>query len=184
MITRQEFEQWVDAYSENLFLWCRARISSDEVVEDLVQDTFLAAFQALHTFQQKSSPLTWLHSILQRKVADYYRAFYREQKELGVKNSMEESSPLFDQSGKWADTSHWSGWENSNFVEEEEDFLLTLELCLSNLPEKWRNAMALRYFDGLKSETICQEMEITPTTYWQWMHRARLLLKTCIEKNI
>jgi len=35
----------------------------------------------------------------------------------------------------------------------------------------------------MESEEICQELEITPTNYWQIMHRAKLQLRECIENN-
>ena len=37
---------------------------------------------------------------------------------------------------------------------------------------------------GQKSgEEICQELEITPSNFWQIVHRAKLQLRDCIENN-
>jgi RNA polymerase sigma-70 factor (ECF subfamily) len=36
---------------------------------------------------------------------------------------------------------------------------------------------------GKKGEEICQELGITPTNFWQIMHRAKLQLRECIENN-
>ena len=30
---------------------------------------------------------------------------------------------------------------------------------------------------------ICQELEISPTNYWQILHRAKLQLRKCLELN-
>ena len=39
--------------------------------EDLVQETFLAAFKSIRKFQGDSEPKTWLFSILKNKISDY-----------------------------------------------------------------------------------------------------------------
>jgi RNA polymerase sigma-70 factor (ECF subfamily) len=44
------------------------KTSSKEIAEDLVQDTFLAAFHKIDSFEGKSQPKTWLFSILNNKV--------------------------------------------------------------------------------------------------------------------
>jgi DNA-directed RNA polymerase specialized sigma24 family protein len=37
--------------------------------------------------------------------------------------------------------------------------------------------------DGLASDEICKVLDITPTNYWVILHRARLKLRECLEKN-
>lgn len=64
-----------------LSLTAKQRISDPSVVEDLVQETLLAAFEARDRFEGRSSLRTWLVSILLRKVADHHR---RRGRELGV----------------------------------------------------------------------------------------------------
>jgi len=32
-------------------------------------------------------------------------------------------------------------------------------------------------------EEICQELDISPTNFWQVVHRAKLQLKNCVEEN-
>jgi RNA polymerase sigma-70 factor (ECF subfamily) len=56
------------------------KTSSKEIAEDLVQDTFLAAFHKIDSFEGKSQPKTWLFSILNNKVIDYYRLSARTTK--------------------------------------------------------------------------------------------------------
>ena len=68
---------WVEAYSDKLYSWCLHKTSSKEIAEDLVQDTFMAAFQAINKFEGKSDPKTWLFSILNNKIADHFRRLYR-----------------------------------------------------------------------------------------------------------
>ena len=60
-------ENWVNEYSEALFSWAFYKTSSRETAEDLVQDTFLAAYNKIDSFKGKSQPKTWLFSILNNK---------------------------------------------------------------------------------------------------------------------
>jgi DNA-directed RNA polymerase specialized sigma24 family protein len=45
-------EQWVNQFSDELYSWAFFKTSSKEVAEDLVQDTFMAAFLNLLNFIQ------------------------------------------------------------------------------------------------------------------------------------
>ena len=53
--------------------WARHKVKDTAAAEDLVQDTFLAAAEQIDTFRNDSSPRTWLFSILNNKIAGYYR---------------------------------------------------------------------------------------------------------------
>ncbi|WP_418262403.1 RNA polymerase sigma factor [Flavobacterium faecale] len=73
-------EKWVHQFSDELYSWALYKTSSKETAEDLVQETFLAAYNKIDSFQEKSQPKTWLFSILNNKVVDYYRLSARTTK--------------------------------------------------------------------------------------------------------
>lgn len=54
---------------------------------------------------------------------------------------------------------------------------------MDNLPEQWNACVKLKYLMQKKGEEICQELDITPTNFWQIMHRAKLNLRDCVETN-
>ena len=64
---------WVQKYGDYLYNYAYYRVSSKEISEDIVQDTFISALKAIESFRGDSSELTWLLSILKRKVIDHYR---------------------------------------------------------------------------------------------------------------
>ena len=61
-------QKWVAVYSDDLYRWALHKTSDKETVQDLVQETFLAAFKSLDKFQGKSQPKTWLFSIMNNKI--------------------------------------------------------------------------------------------------------------------
>ncbi len=63
-VVNQDAACWVDAYGDYLFRYAMARVRNETLAEELVQDTFVAAFKARESFRGGSSLRTWLTSIL------------------------------------------------------------------------------------------------------------------------
>jgi RNA polymerase sigma factor (sigma-70 family) len=59
---------YVYRYGDRLYSWAFCRTSNEAVAADLVQDTFVSAFEHFDKFRGASSPKTWLFSILKNKV--------------------------------------------------------------------------------------------------------------------
>ena len=58
-----------------------------------------------------------------------------------------------------------------------------LDACIMDLPEKYRMVFLLKTVQQYETEEICNELDITPSNLWVIIHRARLQLRTCMEKN-
>ena len=41
----------------------------------------------------------------------------------------------------------------------------------------------MKYMEDIESEEICKVLNITPSNYWVLIHRAKLHLRKCLEKN-
>lgn len=177
-------EQWVNQFSDELYSWAFFKTSSKEVAEDLVQDTFMAAFHKIDTFQGKSQPKTWLFSILNNKVIDYYRLSARTTKKnfnLTENSGYELSDGLFNSYGCWKSNDINAAWDQDQELLDNPEFNSIMENCMDDLPQKWKLAVTSKYLSDKKTETICQELEITTSNYWQIAHRSKLLLKKCLE---
>lgn len=174
---QQLITQWVNAYSKEMLQWARNRVPQKEIAEDLVQDTFVVAFQKLDSFEERSQPKTWLFAILKFKIADYFRASFKM-----------ETRPLQDNTF-FNDTDSWNGseWPTKWAIEDEGnlldnlDFKATLDQCQDQLPKGWNHALVLKYFSEKDANEICKEMGITTTNYWQMVHRAKLQLRKCLD---
>ena len=172
---------WVSEYGDDLYSWALYKTSSKEVAEDLVQETFIAAFSNFEKFQEKSAPKTWLFSILKNKLIDFYRSKSNEyslsfeEYYLPVKQSDAE----FNENGRWKEASDIS---SQNWLDNPE-FINILSNCKEKLPENWQFIIQAKFVLDQDSFSICQEIGITPSNYWQIMHRAKIVLKKCIEHN-
>lgn len=181
---KEILESWVNQFSDELFSWALYKTSSKETAEDLVQETFLAAFHKIDTFQGKSQPKTWLFSILNNKVIDHYRLSAKTTKQtfsISETNGFELTDGLFNDTENWKNNEINPIWDQEEELLDNPDFNDTMQNCMEDLPQKWKFAVTSKYLTDKKADEICQELEITVSNYWQIVHRAKLLLKKCLE---
>ena len=182
--SKLELENWVGLYSDQLYSWALHKTSSKETAEDLVQETFLAAFHKIESFQGKSQPKTWLFSILNNKIIDYYRLSAKTANinfSLSESTANQRSENLFTETGCWKDQEINPIWEQEQELLDNPEFNNVMHDCLEELPKKWKIAITSKYLTDKKAEEICQELEITASNYWQIVHRGKLLIKKCLE---
>jgi RNA polymerase sigma-70 factor (ECF subfamily) len=173
---------WVEKYTQELYSWALHKISDSELAADLVQETFLAAAEKIESFKGDSSPKTWLFSILNHKIIDHYRK--KVNQPVHLENHA--FSRFFSNEGDWKENNkpkNWHAQENEQHLLDDNEFLNVLKKCLDALPEKWSISVKLKYLSDKSGDEICQELDITPSNYWQIIHRAKLQLRECIEKN-
>ncbi len=169
--------KWVEAYTDDLYARAKYKISDSEIVADLVQDTFLAAFNSFESFKKESSPRTWLLSILNNKIIDYYRKKYQR-----AENRIAESLNQFNVNNNWVEEKAPREYLLTSEFEHSREFDEILKLCLTKLSEMQVAAVQLKFLKSFKGEEICQDLGISPSNYWQVLHRAKLKLRECFEK--
>jgi len=178
--------KWIDEYADELFAWAGYKVSDPETARDLVQETFLAAVKGFDNFRGDSNPKTWLFSILNNKIRDHYREKFK--KSGAVTNGREPSGTgaaddYFGEDGRWKPEHRPNRWTNTGNLLDDLEFREILKQCIDNLPERWSAAVNLKYLEEKEGTDICQELEISPTNFWQIIRRAKLQLRQCLEKN-
>lgn len=179
-----QFNEWVESHTEEMFRWAYYKTSSKETAEDLVQDTFYAAYKSYDGFENRSNVKTWLFSILNNKIVDFYR---KKPKQVDVSFSEEKGNEitdgLFTHSEGWTESPVHPVWNEEQHLLDNPDFNEVLEKCMNDLPENWREAVNLKYVLNKKGAEITQYLGISSANYWQIIHRSKLLLKKCVEYN-
>lgn len=174
--------KWVNDYSDMLYRHALQRVNDGEAAKDLVQDTFLAAWRNRENFKGEISEKNWLYTILKNKIIDYYRK---------ASNRLTDRLPEFSNSDYFFDDEeHWISsaapkeWTagGGNKLETKE-FYTVLNNCRMKLKEIQNAVFSMKYLDGISSEEICKELNITPSNYWVLIHRAKLQLRECLEKS-
>lgn len=176
------FTEWVNAYSDAMYTWALHKVSDEALAQDLVQDSFLAAFKGLDKFRADSQAKTWLFSILRNKIIDHYRKSSSNKSiSLDEEEALQWTDNLFNKKGRWENQMLHSQWDEAESLLDDSDFKQVFEACKSKLPKKWNAAIKAKYTEGLDGKEICKELDLTPSNYWQIIHRAKLMLKACIE---
>ncbi len=172
---------WVDLHGDVLVRYAMLRLGDPHLSEDLVQETFLAALKARDTFKGASSERTWLVGILKHKIFDYYRQKGREIP-VGEGESLQPGgeATFFNQDGMWKDgPEEWGGDPAALFGKKE--FLAQVTKCVSGLTPRLAHAFTLREIDGQESKEICKVLGVSETNLWVILHRARMLMRRCLE---
>ena len=146
--------QWLTEYGDRLYAYAIQRVSTPDLAEELVQDTFLAALRSASSanstskFNRESSEATWLTAILRRKIADYYRLKNRGRKRA---ESLENSETSAVDPGI-----HLTQWSDPSKAMHDKEFQAVLKECIFKLPDLMRQALLFRYFDDLSPKEISE----------------------------
>lgn len=177
-------EAWLADHGDYLYRYALLQLRNEAAAEDAVQETLLAALGAWERFSGQSSVRTWLTGILKHKILDTFR---RQAKEPALVSSPDDpeadlsmlEQALFDATGHWANPVH--SWGDPESSLEQQRFWEAFIACLEALSPVHARVFHLRELDGLSTEEICKELDISSTNCWVMLHRARLGLQQCLE---
>jgi len=174
----QNIDRLVHQHAETLYFYALMRVGKQDLAEDIVQDTLLAALQSWQSFAGDSSERTWLIGILRHKILDFFRQ-HRSQESVDDQSWKKE---YFDKTKHWKDkTVNWKA--DPEVLVENVEFWKILQDCLKELSKVMAQAFVMREMEGISSEEICKHLEISQTNLWVRLHRARLQLRRCLELN-
>jgi RNA polymerase sigma-70 factor, ECF subfamily len=155
---RKATAQFVDLCSDWIYGFVRRRLMPrTELVEDLMQDTLFAAWQALPKFREESNLRSWVLGIARHKVEDYYRKRICETEISEDEDEAEELSvvPAFEQQ---LDSAAQEG---------------RVQKTLAELPEIYSVALMWRYRDEKSVREMAQLTGKTEKAMERLLARAR-----------
>jgi RNA polymerase sigma-70 factor, ECF subfamily len=118
----------------------RVRYMVPEVdIEDVTQEVFIAVLKSLHNFRGESQFGTWLRTLTNYKIAEYYRR--RNRKQDPPEAPIIEAELLPD---------------GSSDLQLEER--IALRKALTGMPENYQEVILLRFSDGMQFDEIAKTM--------------------------
>ena len=145
-------------YEPKLSRFIAGKVGNPADAEEVLQDTLYAFLEAIRDFQGKSNIQTFLFSICQHKVIDYYR-------KKKLKHAVFSQMPQLE-----AIISPLIG------PEEELDAVLVKEkihAVLTQLLPRHKQILLLKYFDGLSVAEIAKYLTMTFKSVESQLFRAR-----------
>jgi RNA polymerase sigma-70 factor (ECF subfamily) len=162
----QAFEQLILRYQRQIFSLIYQMTRDAEVVEDIGQDVFVAAFRAIEDFQAKSSFFTWLYRIAINHCKNYLASSNRA-KEFEQRYQQERFSDGSDE--------HHERTPQSTLLTKE--FVEQMEQAIQMLPEDQRTVLVLCEFEGLSYQEMADVLECPVGTVRSRLSRARMTLQ-------
>lgn len=153
---RQRYEALVSAYADDLYRFALWKCRDPERAEDLVQETFLRAWRALHTLRDEKAAKSWLLTILRREHA---RGFERYQ-------------PSF------VDDYDFDTHAGEPGVSEG---VLALRQAMGMLADEYREPLLLQVIGGYSCQEIADQLELSPGAVMTRVFRARKQLLAILE---
>ena len=136
---RQAFTEVIATFSEPLYWQIRRMVQNHDDANDLLQNTFMKAWQSLDAFRGDAKLSTWLYKIAINESITHLDKLKKRQSisiddEEAPLAAMIEADPHFD----------------------GDDIQRKLRLAIASLPEKQRLVFNMKYFDEMKYEDMSQ----------------------------
>jgi RNA polymerase sigma-70 factor (ECF subfamily) len=177
----EAFVALVARYHDPMLRLARTFVSSSAVAEEVVQDTWLGVVRGIDRFAGRSSLRTWLLRILVNRARN---AGTHERRSVAVGEVDPAVDPArFDAAGAWAaPPGHWA--------EDVEERVSASQLggflreALAELPVRQLAVVTLRDIEGLRSDEVCEVLEISEGNQRVLLHRGRSHLRAALEARL
>src|SRR3954447_13141575 len=159
------FEALVQRYQPRLLAFCRHMLSCTEDAEDVLQEVFASAFNAICADDRPINARPWLYRIARNRCLNHLRR---------PQASGQDSMDVFEREG---------GVTTADTVHRREEFR-QIVADVQELPETQRTALLLREIDALSYDQIAEAMETTVPSVKRLLVRARVALAEASEARL
>lgn len=168
------FEAIVRGHSGRLLSVARRVLGNNEDAQDAVQDTFVRAYKAIHTFEARAQLHTWLHRILVNSALMKLRERRRRPTQ-----SIEDLLPTYLADGHQAVASR--DW--SDAVLERKETAAIVREAIQRLPDIYREVLVLRDMEEKDTAEVAVLLGTTSNVVKVRLHRARQALRTLLDRE-
>jgi RNA polymerase sigma factor (sigma-70 family) len=159
------FEALVQRYQPRLLAFCRHMLGSQEDAEDVLQEVFTAAFNAILADDRAINARPWLYRIARNRSLNHLRR---------PQPAGQDSMDVFERDG---------GATTADTVHKREEFR-QIVADVHELPETQRTALLLREIDALSYDQIAEAMDTTIPSVKSLLVRARVSLAEAAESRL
>jgi RNA polymerase sigma-70 factor (ECF subfamily) len=168
---RDAYSEIVAAYQDMLLAYAAFRVPDAALVDEVVQQTFIRAYEQIRDFQTDKDFGIWLRSICRFMILAELK---RASRDRSNKENYQEHlrAELFGRALE------------RGVPEADDDVLLRLRGCLGRLQQTSRSLVTLRYQELLKVEEIAQRMGQSATWVATTLFRVRENLRRCLGEGV
>jgi RNA polymerase sigma-70 factor, ECF subfamily len=164
---KDAFRKIIRSFTLFVRSYIAAHVHHLDVVDDLAQDVFFAAFRNLRDFRRGDEFGAWLRGIARNKVYEHFRSSSRRSK--AMERFHEEVARLTE-----------AKLETAVSGDRSESIEVLLH-CIGRLPERMRRVVHAG-LDGDKPVDLANELHTTVGAVYSLHYRANQLLRECMRK--
>ncbi len=161
-------------YQNRLFAMVCGMVRDPEDARDIVQMSFVKAYQNLKSFRIDSAFYTWLYRIAMNLAIDHCRKTKRRKT-----TSYDEAVAARDDDGEILDTHHA---DSPLRLLQRKELHERIYGALDELTEDQREAILLREVEGLSYKEIADQMNVPEGTVMSRLFYARKRLQTILKE--
>jgi len=166
---REAFDELVVRHQAAVFRFARAATEGPAAAEDVLQETFLAAWRAAGTFQGRSAVRTWLLTIARNQA-------WHQRERVGRVPVDDVALPELGEAAGWGDQSPEDAAVRSQRLGR-------LARALASLGPEEREVLVLRELEELTGEETAAALGIGLAAMKSRLHRARLRLAAELRRS-
>ena len=167
---RDHFEKTMFKYVDELYATALRYTHNEKDAEDLVQDTFLKAYQNLDRFKEGTNARAWLFTILTNTFINKFRRKRKEREILGADDLRSVRQNFHDVSRLEVQNNPEIRAIHSTFSDEIRD-------ALSEIPEEFRMVVVLADLNDFSYKEIAHILDCPVGTVMSRLFRGRKLLR-------
>jgi RNA polymerase sigma-70 factor, ECF subfamily len=170
------YRELIRRYERPVFALLFRMVRDRELAEDLAQETFVKALNAIESYRPEFKFSSWIFKIANNAAIDHLRR--RELDTLSLDGSPHAETPEAMQA-----TALQIGARQETPLEtvEAKELGTAIEAAIGSLRPEYRSCILLRHVEGRAYEEIAEIMEIPLGTVKTYIHRARKELRDALE---
>ena len=169
------YQQILENYRGALFNLLYKMVRNKEETEDLVQEAFMKAFNALPSFNEEYAFSTWLYKIAVNNCIDHMRK--KRLKTFSINKPVQSKDGELDR--EFPDTT--TSPDKAMLTAERSKLI---ETAIHELPENYKIAIVLRHTEEKSYEEIAEILNIPLGTVKARIFRAREMLKKKLKGKL
>jgi len=170
----RSFEDEMRRHNQRLFRLAFALVGDETEAEDVLQESYVRAFERLSTFAGRSGIGIWLARIVRNQAIDHLRLRQARQAAIALEAEL---PPKLDGDGYLERAAAPPAQSDLELERSREEVRELLQQAIAMLPARFRAVFMLREVEGLSVEDTAAYLGIPVATVKSRDHRARQLLR-------
>ncbi|HET6471033.1 MAG TPA: sigma-70 family RNA polymerase sigma factor [Pseudomonadales bacterium] len=156
-------------YLPRVYRFAAARVRVEADADDVVQNVMRNAARRIETYRGEATLLSWLLQICRRELAKRYARLDRQPTQLAIEGD--------DALRDLIDSIEASQTSEPEHAVLREELTTRLRRALEELPDRYADALEMKYVDDLSSKEIAEQLGIGDEATQSLLARARRALR-------